>query len=194
MLEPQPADSLDEWFSREILVHERALLKFLTRVWPDKAEVDDLCQETYIRVYESAARERPVQPRGFLFATARHLMADKVRRGRIVSIEMRGNIDALNVLIDELSPEHRANVGQDLWRLAQAFASLPVNCRDIIWMMKVEDITQSEIARRMGVPRKTVEKRALRGFRLLQEAYFGDTGREERAQGTVRIESESDHG
>lgn len=194
MLEPQPLDSLDDWFSREILVHERALLKFLMRVWPDKAEVDDLCQETYIRVYESAARDRPTQPRGFLFATARHLMTDKVRRGRIVSIEMRGNIDALNVLIDELSPEHRVNVGQDLWRLAQAFSSLPPNCRDILWMMKVEDITQSEIARRMGVPRKTVEKRALRGFRLLQEAYFGGTGLDERVQGSVRIESESDHG
>lgn len=194
MLEPQSSDSLDDWFSREILVHERALLKFLARVWPDRAEVDDLCQETYIRVYEAAARERPMQPRGFLFATARHLMTDKVRRRRIVSIEMRGNIDALNVLIDELSPEHRVNVGQDLWRLAQAFSSLPANCRDIMWMMKVEDITQSEIARRMGVPRKTVEKRALRGFRLLQEAYFGGEDHEERTQGSVRIESESDHG
>lgn len=195
MPEPtQPIDSLDDWFSREILVHERALNRFLAHVWSDKTEVDDLCQETYVRVYESAARERPTQPRGFLFATARHLITDKVRRGRIVSIEMRGNIDSLNVLIDELSPEHRVNAGQDLWRLAQAFSSLPAICRDIVWMMKVEDITQSEIARRMGVTRKTVEKRALRGFRLLQEAYFGGLGLEERVQGAVRVESESGHG
>jgi len=174
MLEPScPADQLDDWFVREILVHEQALLRFLLRVWPDRAEVDDLCQETYVRVYESAARERPTQPRGFLFAAARHLMIDKIRRGRIVSIEVMGNIDSLNVLVDELSPEHRASAGQDLRRLAQAFASLPANCRDIIWMMKVEEVTQSDIARRMGVPRKTVEKRALRGFRMLQEAYFG---------------------
>lgn len=195
MPEPShPVDSLDAWFAREILVHERALLKFLMRAWPDRAEVDDLCQEAYVRVYESAARERPAQPRGFLFATARHLMTDKVRRGRIVSIEMRGNIDALNVLIDELSPEHQVNAGQDLRRLAQAFSSLPEACRGIVWMMKVEDITQSEIARRLGMTRKTVEKRALRGLRLLQEAYFGGKDIVDRPQARVGLESESDHG
>jgi len=190
-----PGDQLDDWFVREILVHERALLKFLLRVWPDKAEVDDLCQETYVRVYESAARERPTQPRAFLFAAARHLMIDKIRRGRIVSIEVMGNIDSLNVLVDELSPEHRASAGQDLRRLAQAFASLPANCRDIMWMMKVEDVTQSDIARRMGVPRKTVEKRALRGFRMLQEAYFGGTEAEVKPSQPewVRVQGGSDH-
>lgn len=197
MSEPScPVDQLDDWFVREILVHERALLKFLLRVWPDKAEVDDLCQETYVRVYESAARERPAQPRGLLFAAARHLMIDKIRRGRIVSIEVMGNIDSLNVLVDELSPEHRASAGQDLRRLAHAFASLPANCRDIMWMMKVEDVTQSDIARRMGVTRKTVEKRALRGFRLLQEAYFGGAEAEmsPRRQEWVRAQGGSDNG
>jgi DNA-directed RNA polymerase specialized sigma24 family protein len=97
-------ESLKQWFIREILVHERALLRFLARAWPDRAEIDDLCHDTYIRVYESAAKALPVSPRGFLFATARHLMADRVRRGRIVSIEMRGDLGSLNVVADVISP------------------------------------------------------------------------------------------
>jgi DNA-directed RNA polymerase specialized sigma24 family protein len=37
-------------------------------------------------VYEAARHARPHAPKAFLFATARHLMADRIRRERIVSI------------------------------------------------------------------------------------------------------------
>ena len=33
--------SLDDWFAREILVHEGALVSFLMRAWPHRAEVHD---------------------------------------------------------------------------------------------------------------------------------------------------------
>lgn len=165
-------DNLKQWFAREILVHEPALLRFLRRAWPDAAEVDDLCQEIYIRVYEAAAKALPVSPRGFLFATARHLMVDRVRRGKIVSIEMRGDIESLNVLVDEVSPERRLNGRQELWRLAQAFGSLPARCREVMWLMKVEELTRREIAARLNITPKAVERRIARGVRLLEEAWF----------------------
>lgn len=166
-------DNLKQWFAREILVHEPALLRFMRRAWPDASEVDDLCQEIYIRVYEAAAKALPASPRGFLFATARHLMTDRVRRGKIVSIEMRGDIESLNVLIDEVSPERRLNGRQELWRLAQAFGSLPPKCREVMWLMKVEELTRREIAERLKITPKAVEKRIERGVRLLEEAWFG---------------------
>ncbi|WP_129780947.1 RNA polymerase sigma factor [Peristeroidobacter soli] len=69
-------EPLDAWFKREILQHEAALLRYLTRVWPRKHEVQDLRQETYARVYAAAMTSRPASPRSFLFTTAHHLMAD----------------------------------------------------------------------------------------------------------------------
>jgi RNA polymerase sigma-70 factor (ECF subfamily) len=194
-------ESLNQWFTREILVHERALVRYMTRLWPDRAEVADLCHDTYVRVYESAAKARPVSPRGFLFATARHLMADRVRRGKIVSIEMRGDLEALNVLTDDMSPERRLNARQDLWRLARAFGSLPSTCRDVMWLIKVEELTRKEIAERLKITPKAVEKRIERGVRLLEVAFFGAAGQEgdeSRIEGSGRdggtAEDESDHG
>src|SRR3546814_3782198 len=70
-------DSLDDWFAREILVHEGALESFLRRAWPNRDEIHDLRQEAYVRVYEAAARSRPTTPRAFLFTTARHLVTDR---------------------------------------------------------------------------------------------------------------------
>ena len=75
------ATEFDDWFAREVLVHERALVGYLQRCWPHRDELHDLRQEVYVRVYEAAGKALPSQPRAFLFATARHLLTDRIRRG-----------------------------------------------------------------------------------------------------------------
>jgi len=68
---------LDTWFKREILSHEEALMRLLSRVWPRRDEVPDIRQESYARVYEVAKKSRPQAPKAFLFAIAKHHMADR---------------------------------------------------------------------------------------------------------------------
>lgn len=167
-------DSLDDWFAREILVHEGALVAFLRRAWPDHAEVHDLRQEAYVRAYEAAARSRPTAPRAFLFATARHLITDRLRRGRVVSIEPVGDLEALNVLIDNVSPERRLDAHQILHRLAAAFDRLPPRCREVTWLRRVEELSQKEVAARLGISEKTVEKQVAKGVRLLAGYFYGN--------------------
>ena len=166
-------DTLEQWFIREVIAHEGALMRHLSRVWPNRADIRDIRQEAYVRVYEAAGRARPLAPKSFLFATARNLMADRVRRERVVRIEARGELEALNVLVDEISPERRASARQELARLAHAFDLLPLRCRSVMWLTKVENLTQREVARRLGVNEKAVEKQVSRGVRLLAEALFG---------------------
>jgi len=117
--------ALNTWFAREILPHEAALVRYLTRIWPHPDEVRDLCQETYVRVYEAAAKARPQFPKSFLFTTARHLMADRVRRARVVSIETIGDLEELSVPAEEATPEQRLEARQELMKLARAFSALP---------------------------------------------------------------------
>ncbi len=100
-------------------------------------------------------------------------MADRVRRGRVVSIEMKGDLESLNVLIDEVSPERSLSGAQDIWQLAQAFASLSPESQRLIWMIKVEELSHREVAVRLGITPKAVERRLARGIRLLERAYFG---------------------
>src|ERR687887_284191 len=114
------SSDLDAWFADNILPHEAALTRYLRRACKNPADVPDLRQDIYIRVYESAAHRRPELPKAFLFATARNLMTDRIRRGRIVSIDYTQELDGLNVLIDDLSPEERLSARQELGRLAKA--------------------------------------------------------------------------
>ena len=188
-------DSLDSWFKREILVHEALLLRYLRRVWPRREEVHDLRQEIYIRVYESALKARPAAPRAFVLATARNLVVDRLRRGRVVSIEAVGDPDALNVMVDELSPERRLSAWQELRRVTRAFNGLPRRCREVVWLKRVHDLSMQEVADRLGLSVRTVENQVLRGMRLLSETVFGDPAASSKQRGLrVDIEKEAEHG
>jgi RNA polymerase sigma factor (sigma-70 family) len=162
----------DQWFAAEILPHEGALLRYLTRVWPNAAEVLDLRQDIYVRVYESARGTRPVSPKAFLFATARNLMTDRVRHRRVVFIDAQ-DFDGSNVLIDEISPERRVGARQELRTLARAFDSLSDKCRNVIWLRRVEGLSQRETAQRLGLHEGAVESHLARGIRALALAVFG---------------------
>src|SRR5688500_2105318 len=168
------ATDLDDWFVREILVHERALAQYLQRCWPQREEQHDLRQEVYARVYEAASRSRPAAPKAFLFTTARHLMTDRARRGRVVSIEPVGDFEPSNVyLIDEVSPERWMGARQALKRLAEALDRLPDRCREVVWLPRVEELPQKDVARRLGISGKTVEKHLAKGMRLIADHLYG---------------------
>jgi RNA polymerase sigma-70 factor (ECF subfamily) len=166
-------ESLDAWFAREILAHEAPLVRYLTRTWHARDEIHDLRQETYLRVYEAAAKERPRSAKAFLFTTARHLLVDRMRRRRVVSFEPGWDLDELNVLVDEISPERCAGADEELRALAKAFNHLPPRCRQVVWMRRVEDQSQKEVAARLGIGEAMVEKHIAKAMRRLADALFG---------------------
>src|SRR5262245_44964136 len=164
-------DSLDNWFIREILVHEPVLVSYLARRWPNRADVNDLRQDIYVRVYEAAAKSRPPVPRAFLFTTAANLLADRMRRRRVVAIDAVGDVDALDVLVEEVSPERRMSAHDELRRLAEAIDLLPPKCREVVWLRRVDDLPQKEVAQRLGITEKSVEKHVMKGMKLLAAAF-----------------------
>jgi RNA polymerase sigma factor (sigma-70 family) len=165
-----PREALDEWFANEILPHEAALLRYLQRVWPNRHELQDLRQDIYVRVYEAAMKSRPISPKSFLFSTARHLLIDRIRRSRVVSIHYVGDLLELNVLPDELTPERCASAGQELGVLASAFRRLPPREREAVWLRRVKDLSQQEVAERMGISQKTVETHLRRALHAMANA------------------------
>jgi RNA polymerase sigma factor (sigma-70 family) len=168
-------NSLDQWFAAEILPHEGVLVRYLTGVWPNSADVLDLRQDIYVRVYESARNALPTSPKAFLFATARNLMTDRIRHSRVVSIDSTQDYEGLNVLIDEISPDRRLSARQELRILARAFDSLSEKCRNVVWLRRVEGLSQRETAQRLGLHEGAVESQLARGVRVLALAVFGST-------------------
>ena len=162
--------SLDRWFKDEILSHEPALRRYIYRTWRNPDDLHDLLQEAYAKVYQAAQTARPRSPRAFLFTTVYHLIADRLRRERVVSIEAVADLESLNVLKDEISEERRVGSRQELKLLAEALDGLPTRCREVLWLRRVEAMPIKAIAALLGIEVVTVDKHLMRARRLLAES------------------------
>jgi len=170
------SDSLEDWFRREILPCEAALMRYLNQKRRLPVDAEDARNDIYIRILEFAQHTRPAIPKAFLFSTARNLLIDLARRNRVVAIDLLEDLEVLNVLIEEVSPERHASGRQQLQRLAMFFDRLPVKCRNVLWMRRIDGLPQREVARLLGVTEATVEKHVHRGMRYLANSLYGISG------------------
>ncbi len=180
-------EPLDAWFAREVLVHEASFVRYLTRTWPAKDEIHGLRQETYIRVYEAAAKERPLSAKSFLFATARDLLIDRKRRQGMASFEPGWGVEEPDVLVDEISPNRSLGAEGEARALAQAFESLPPDSREIVSMRRVEELSQKEVAARLGIGEAIVEKQVAKAMRRVADALLGCRCEEPKAAGARQV-------
>ncbi|WP_077032983.1 RNA polymerase sigma factor [Pelomonas sp. KK5] len=170
---PDP-QALDDWFIAEVLPQEPALMRLLGRHWRHSDELTDLRQDVYVRVYEAArASGLPENPRSFLFAVARNLIIDRVRRLQVVDIELVAEPDALGALSDDIGPDRVADSRRELRRLQQALEALPPRCREVVTLRKIEGLSQKEIAEKLGIALGTVEKQVTLGIRALAQSLGG---------------------
>jgi RNA polymerase sigma-70 factor (ECF subfamily) len=160
------------WFVREVLPLEATLVQFLRKASRNASDLDDLRQEVYTRLYETAKKEIPEHTRPLLFRIARHLLIDRARRAQIVSIEAVENLENLNLAIDEPGPDRAVIAREELRRMQTALDQLPRRYRMAVVMRKVEGLTTREIALRLGIAEKTVEKHLTEGVRALANTLY----------------------
>jgi len=165
---------VNDWFVREVLPLEPALMNFLRRSWRNKSDVADLRQDIYVRIYQAASREIPHPVKPFVFAVARNLLINRIHHDQVVSIETVADLDAFNTPADEPGPDRNAMARQELRVLMAALERLPNRARDVIVMRKIEGLSRPEIARRLGIGEATVAEHLTRGIRALTEILQGE--------------------
>jgi RNA polymerase sigma factor (sigma-70 family) len=162
------------WFVRQVLPLEAVLKQFLQHNWHNKADVDDLLQEVYVRVCESARRQIPEPAKPFVFTVARNLLIDRVRRERIIPIEAVSDLDALEIEKDEPGPERSVIARDELRRLQAALDRLPPRWHEAIVLKQVDGLSRREIAQRMGIAEETVKQYVADGLRNLANIFFSE--------------------
>jgi len=187
------AESLKAWFCREILPLEPGLMRFLRRNWRNPAELTDLRQDIYIRVYDAARNGLPLQAQAFLFTTARNHLINRAKRAQIISFELVADLEALSasVVADLLTPERHTSARQELKRVQIGLQRLPPRCREVMVLRKIEGLSQREAASRMGIGEDTVERQMTQGMRALVDFMLGGSGRIRRGSASDDREEES---
>lgn len=173
---------------REVVPRRGALRRFIRRLTRGSSDAEDIVQEAYLRLLERPPREREGQgSAGYLFVIARNLVRD---RGRRTEREDR-RAAALRVLASQLGEtgaglDELVFVEQAGECMRQALAELPERTRQAFLLYRVEGLSQREIAGRLGVTMRTVERDVAVTLAHLKRAVFSsetdDGGNERRGR------------
>lgn len=146
----------------------RKLARAVSRIVPPP-EIEDIVQETYVRVCQFEQIGSIRHPRSFLYRTARNLALDHIKRSEsrmTVSLdeddEERGESDARQVTLDVYD---QLAAKQEFEIFCAAVQQLPLQCRRVFVLRKVYGYSQKEIAQALDISESTVEKHIAYGIK-----------------------------
>lgn len=179
------------WVGSEILPHEADVRAWLRRTL-DRGDAEDVVQEAYCQIARLEGVAHIRSGRAYFFTTARNIVLMQLRRARVVRIDSVTEIDNLDIVLDEPSPERVAAGRRELERVRRLIEGLPDRCRRIFELRKIDGLSQREVARRLGVTEHVVENDVGKGLKLIlaalaegehcAEQALTELGRDERAR------------
>ena len=145
---------LERW-ARE---YRLPLLKFFQKRAPAGADADDLVQDVFTRLARRADLKTIERIEGYLFQTAASVLADRFRRNA------RRNADAHESFDEDvhgetgITPECVLLGRQSVEAVIAALYELPERTRTVFALYHFDGVRQAEIAARLGVETRTVER------------------------------------
>jgi RNA polymerase sigma factor (sigma-70 family) len=154
-------------FDKIFVSFRNALIRSVSHIVPPK-DIEDIVQETYVRVCQVDKKEAIKYPRSFMLKTAKNLALDHVKRADFrlnQSIDEETLENALPA--DELHDETYTNAttNEEFAQFCEAVRHLPAQCRRAFILKKVYGYTQKEIAEYMDISESTVEKHIANGIK-----------------------------
>jgi RNA polymerase sigma-70 factor (ECF subfamily) len=156
-----PDDLSIDTFTR----YRKALAREVSRL-VKPYDVEDIIQETYLRLFQ-AAKQRPIRsPRAFMIKTIRNLALNKLRWADALNhvstvdppaeTEARRERASHDVSVEQ-TPESLLESQQEFSVFCQAIRALPRQCRRVFLLRRVYDLSQREVAAQLGLSERTVE-------------------------------------
>lgn len=146
-------------------LHRQELLRFLAARTGDAAEAEDVVQEVWIRI--ATAQAGPVaNGRSYLFRIAHNLVLDRLRerrrrgaREQSWSETEHGPVPLSGEVADiRENAEREMETREEVARLTSAIANLPEGARKVVRLHKIDGLSHSEVAARLGISKSGVEK------------------------------------
>ena len=170
---PQDSETT-AWFAKEVQPHEALLRSYLVGI-ARSDDVDDLVHESYTRLLRLRERGKMRSPRGLLFTMARNAAHDLFRRRGTARISPVTENEFHGVLDEKPGTAEVVSRAQEVELLAAAIAALPERCRAVFILRQFENLSQREIAARLGIAEHTVESQLTKALRRCAD-FFAANG------------------
>lgn len=155
--------------------YQHRLYRYLLRLAGNPAAAEDLFQQTWLRVVESAGRYDPRRSfDSWLFSIAHNLAIDHLRRRQPESLgepdEETGLAPAGRLAAPGPDAFERLAASERRAAVAAAMSELPPLYRETLSLRFEDDMKLEEIAETTGAPLSTVKSRLRRGLEALRRS------------------------
>jgi len=150
---------------RRLVTNNRERLYRMAYAWTsDPHLADDLVQQTLLKALKNQKQLRDfAAAEGWLFRILANCLTDYRRAKRELL-----SADDLEI-VDRVTPEHQFNDEQLVRRVRRAVQRLPINHRQVVTLVDLEEFSYASVAQILGIPVGTVMSRLCRGRRALRE-------------------------
>ncbi|WP_448250035.1 RNA polymerase sigma factor [Thalassotalea agariperforans] len=149
---------------------ESSLKYFISGYVINPQDVDDVCQETFLRTYKSSLEKEVQSPKSFMFRVAKNLIFSNFRRASTQLNEYVEDINIVDSTIDLDNLENNVLAQEKLGVMCEAIAALPNKCRQVVIMRKVYGLSTKDIAARMNISPSTASNYITRGMCAYNDA------------------------
>ncbi len=150
--------------------YKSALKYFVSGYVVNSQDVDDVCQETFLRTYKSSLENEVKLPKSFMFKVAKNLIFSDFRRASTQLNEYVEDIDLVDSHMELDDLEANTLAQEKLGVMCEAIASLPNKCRQVVVMRKVYGMKTKDIAKRMNISTITVSNYITKGMCAYNDA------------------------
>ena len=170
-------------FAALVKRHKTAVYNFVLRQVRDRGVAEDLTQDVFVRVVQSAADFRhSARFSTWVYTIARNLCIDQLRKAQLrrhPSLDQPGAGSAEDgpTLGERTADPHpdravdRAVIGGELGRRIQvAVEELPDDQREVFLLREVGNVPFKDISAMIGIPENTVKSRMRYALERLQKA------------------------
>jgi RNA polymerase sigma-70 factor, ECF subfamily len=160
---PTTSESRTEIFTKLFAESRQALHRYIQRFVGSNETAKEIVQEAFLRTYRQ--RESVTTLRAFLFSTARNLAANEYRHRRTVERNASGDFSRSRADTEHESLETELLRDERNQLIQEAIDRLPPQCRAAFALRVFHECSYKEVADRLGISAKTVEKHIARGLR-----------------------------
>jgi len=156
-------------FRHLIRQHERLVVHMVRRVVNNDAECEEICQDVFLKVYNSLGTFAFQSKLSTWIATIAYRHALNHLRSRNMKLEDLPGDDSASVFVDLETPES-VTIDADLTAQIRTLINrLPLQYRTIINFYHLEEMSYSEIGAIMELPEGSVKSYLFRARALLKE-------------------------
>ena len=150
--------------------YKSSLKYFISGYAVNSQDVDDVCQEIFLRTYKSSLEKEIQTPKSFMFRVAKNLIVSDFRRASTQLNEYVEDIDIIDSTVELESLENNTLAQEKLGIMCEAIAGLPNKCRQAVIMRKIYGLSTKDIAIRMDISTITVSNYITRGMCAYNDA------------------------